>query len=71
MIVEYLKNENIRIVIAVILGFGLAAVFRSTCSGPRCVVVRAPDPKDVDGKVFQYDGKCYTFQANMVSCPFE
>jgi hypothetical protein len=69
MIGQYLKDPNIRLAMYAVLGLGLAAVFRGTCKGDRCIVVRAPDPKDVEGKTFQYDGKCYQFQATTVSCP--
>jgi len=69
MLERYLSNPTIRIVICVLLGLGLASLFRGTCHGDRCIVVRAPDPDEVEGKVFRYDSGCYQFQAKMVSCP--
>jgi hypothetical protein len=69
MIEEYLKSRDVRLLVFGILGLGLAAIFRGTCKGDRCIVVRAPEPKDVEGKTFKYDGKCYKFQPNSVSCP--
>ena len=69
MIEDYASDPLVRTVVFIILGFGLAAMFQGSCKGQRCVVIRAPDPKDIEGSVFSYDGKCYKFQANMVSCP--
>lgn len=69
MLEEFAKDPMIRTFVFILLGFGLAAMFRGTCKGKRCVVIEAPDPKKIEGKTFAYDGKCYTFQANVVSCP--
>jgi len=54
--------------IMVLFGIGLAAMFHSTCKDERCVVVRAPDPDVVEKQVFRYNDGCYRFQAKMVSC---
>lgn len=69
MIEQFAKDPTARSVVFVLLGFGLAAMFRSSCKGQRCVVVEAPDPKKIEGKTFAFDGKCYKFEANTVSCP--
>lgn len=55
-------------VIAILLGLGLATLFRRACKGNSCVVYR-PAPMDkILNKVFKYDKKCYTFRPSAVPC---
>jgi hypothetical protein len=68
MLDKYLSDPTVRTVIFAILGLGLASIFRKTCDGKRCVVIKAPNPDDVEGKVFKFDSGCYTFQPKIVSC---
>lgn len=54
--------------ISLLLGLGLAAVFRQSCRGNGCVVVTSP-PKDVVAKqVYELDGECYKYQPYTVQC---
>jgi hypothetical protein len=69
MLEQFANDPTARLVVFILLGFGLASMFHGTCKDQRCVMIQAPDPKTVEGKTFAYDGKCYKFQANMVSCP--
>ena len=55
--------------VSILLGFGLAAVFRPLCKGPDCVVLRGPPVNDVRGAVYQYGSKCVEFNTKPVECP--
>ena len=56
------------IVISVILGLGLAAVFRRACDGDGCIVIKSPDHKDVEDYVYRIDRSCYKYTPNVVPC---
>ncbi|OYV74829.1 MAG: hypothetical protein B7Z66_15140 [Chromatiales bacterium 21-64-14] len=56
------------IVISVILGLGLAAMFRRACTGDGCIVVKPPDRKEVDDYVYRIDKSCYKYTPNVVPC---
>jgi hypothetical protein len=56
------------IMISVILGLGLAAVFRRVCTGDGCVVVKAPSAKDINEYVYQIDSSCYKYTPSVVPC---
>ena len=47
-----------RIVISILLGLGLATIFRKVCKDRKCLVFKAPKLDDVKGQVFKFDGKC-------------
>jgi hypothetical protein len=54
--------------VSVILGLGLAALFRKVCKGDNCVVVQAPSAKDLEKYVYQIDTSCYKYTPNVVHC---
>jgi hypothetical protein len=73
---DILGSETGIIIFSVILGLGLAAMFRRTCTGDNCVVYQAPEREKIEGKIFAGDidpqtgrtRKCYAFRATMVPC---
>jgi hypothetical protein len=65
------KDRFGSIVISVILGLGLAAIFRRVCTGDSCVVVKAPSSKDIDENVFKIDSSCYKYTPNLIPCPLK
>jgi len=64
---EILDNKTGNIIISIILGLGLAALFRKSCEGGQCVVFKAP-PKDIEKKIYKHNGKCIKFKSESVKC---
>lgn len=60
-----------RILISVILGLGLAALFRRACSGDGCILIESPDSKDVNDYVYRINSACYKYSPNTVPCPIK
>ena len=64
MIQKLVKSLNTNIgkyMISIILGLGLASLFRKSCEKRNCLVFEAP-PLD------KHNGKCYKFKENSVKC---
>lgn len=57
------------IIISAILGLGLAAIFRATCHGDSCIVVRSPPREQIDRHVYKIDDQCYKYSSYAVGCP--
>ncbi len=57
-----------RIVISILLGLGLATIFRKVCKDRKCLVFKAPKIDDVKGQVFKFDGKCYKYREEATKC---
>lgn len=55
--------------VSLLLGFGLAALFRPLCKGPECVVLRGPPVNKIRGSVYQFGSKCVEFNTKPVECP--
>jgi len=66
---EFLSRPGVSTIVSVILGFGLAAIFRPLCKGPDCLVLRGPPVSEIRGSVFQFGSKCVEFNAKAVECP--
>jgi hypothetical protein len=62
---KFLKTETGKYIMSILLGFGLATVFRKICKGDNCVIFYAPPLDEIENKIFKQDGKCY--QYNLVS----
>jgi len=63
-----LRNSTGRIVISLILGVGLAALFRQSCVGRNCIILKAPNPNKIKGNVYEFDKKCYTYKTVPSKC---
>ena len=57
-----------RIVISIILGLGLATLFRRVCRERNCLVFHAPQLNKIKGQVFKFKDKCYTFEEEIEKC---
>ncbi len=69
MFVKKMLNDKFgSIMISVILGLGLAAVFRRVCTGDGCIVVKAPNAKELTEHVYRIDASCYKYTPNVVPC---
>lgn len=66
-IIKNLLDPKYKIIISILLGFGLAAAFKKTCaSGKTCFIVKGPKTTEVEGYVFKVDQKCYQYVPRIV-----
>ena len=55
-------------IMSAILGFGLATMFRVVCKERNCIIFKAPDFNEIEGKVFNQDNKCYKIETKSIRC---
>jgi hypothetical protein len=65
---KLLHTESGKYLMSMLLGFGIATIFRSTCKGRNCLVFNAPPLDEIDDKIFQYNDKCYKYKYKMETC---
>ena len=68
MISKILNNRVGVIVISIILGLGLASLFRRVCSGANCIIIKGPPTSEIKDRIFIFGDKCYTYKTKGVSC---
>ena len=66
---EFVKSETYSIVFSVILGMGIMAVLKPTCTTDECIIKKAPSQEEVTSATYQIGSKCYNFKTNTVDCP--
>jgi hypothetical protein len=54
--------------ISIILGLGLATLFRKVCTDKNCIIFNGPVITDVQDKIYQYNDKCYQYTIEPTSC---
>jgi len=63
-----IQSKNGKIFLSIILGLGLASIFRRACSDRGCLVFNAPSIKEIKDKVYNFNKKCYRFTEENVTC---
>ena len=53
-----LNSEAGKYIISILLGIGLATLFRKACNGRNCLVFKAPSPDDIKDKIYEFDNAC-------------
>lgn len=57
-----------KIFISILLGLGLASLFRKVCNDKNCIVFNGPILKDFENKIYKYDEKCYKYSTYLSPC---
>ena len=63
-----LNTSSGKIIISIMLGFGLATIFRKTCKDKNCLTFKGPILGDIDGKIYKHGEKCFKYSPNLMSC---
>lgn len=63
-----LKTEVGQIFISILLGLGLATLFRKVCNDKNCIQFNGPVISEVDGKTYKFDEYCYQYELFPTKC---
>jgi len=66
---KFVHTETGKFVMSVLLGLGLASLFRAVCKGTNCKVSYAPPLEEFNNKVYKNSSnKCVKFRAIPTKC---
>ena len=65
---KFVHTETGKIIMSVLLGFGLASLFRTVCKDHNCLVFHAPPLDDFKDKTYKMDGKCVKYVPVATKC---
>ena len=65
---KFLHTERGKIIMSIILGFGLASLFRTVCKDKNCVIFHAPPLDDFKDKIYKNNGKCVKYTPVATKC---
>ena len=55
-----------KILLSIILGLGLATLFRNTCTDDKCIVFNGPVIEDIEDKTFKHNNKCFKYLRGII-----
>jgi len=67
-LLKLVQSKLGRFLISVILGLGLATLFRKSCKSKECTVFLAPDVSSIKDDIYSYDNKCIKYKEKAVKC---
>ena len=65
---KFVHTETGKYIMSILLGFGLASLFRVVCKEKNCIIFHAPPLDEIKDKIFKYDNKCYKYEPTPTKC---
>ena len=61
-------SDRQKIILSIILGFGIATLFRKVCKYRNCIIYRSPPINDIENSIYKYKEKCYKYKTQKSEC---
>jgi hypothetical protein len=65
---KFVHSSTGKILMSILLGIGLATLFREVCKGQNCRIIAAPPLEELENQIYRFDDKCYELQKNTIKC---
>jgi hypothetical protein len=65
---KFVHTETGKIIMSILLGLGLASLFRRACKNKDCRLFRAPSLDKINDKIYKNSGKCVKYNPVATKC---
>ena len=65
---KFIHTDFGRYAISILLGLGLATIFRKVCKDRNCMIFKAPNIRHIQNKIFKHGEKCYKYNSTPQKC---
>jgi CRISPR/Cas system-associated endonuclease/helicase Cas3 len=65
---KFVHTKTGKTLMSLILGFGLASLFRKICKEKNCLLFYAPPMEELDDKIYKSDGRCVKYKPVATKC---
>ena len=65
---KFVHSVTGRYVMSLLLGLGLATLFRKVCKDKNCITFHGPMLSEIEGKIYKSGDKCYKFSHEQTKC---
>lgn len=65
---KFVHTETGKILMSILLGFGLASLFRTVCKGKNCIIFHAPPLDKFKDKIYKNGDKCFKYTPVATKC---
>jgi hypothetical protein len=62
------NTERQKIILSIILGFGISTLFRKVCKYRNCIIYKSPPVKEIENNIYKYKNKCYKYKTEETKC---
>lgn len=68
---KFVHTETGKMIMSVLLGLGLATLFRTVCKDNKCLTFHAPPLADIKDKIYRDQEKCVQYVPVPTKCSFK
>jgi hypothetical protein len=65
---KFVHTETGKRIMSVLLGFGLASLFRTVCNNKNCLIFHAPPLEQIKDKIYKTKDGCVKYNAVSTKC---
>lgn len=65
---KFVHTKTGQTLMSLILGFGLASLFRKICKEKNCLIFYAPPLEDLNNKIYKINDKCVKYKPVATKC---
>jgi hypothetical protein len=65
---KFVHTETGKIIMSILLGFGLASLFRTVCKNNNCLIFHAPPLEEIKDKIYKTKNKCIKYNPISTKC---
>ena len=65
---KFVHTETGKYIMSVLLGLGLASLFRTVCKDKDCLIFKAPPLEKIKDKIYKNGDKCVKFNPIATKC---
>jgi len=65
---KFVHTQTGKYIMSILLGLGLATLFRKVCEGKNCLVFHAPSLEKINDKIYKHGNKCYKYVPVSTKC---
>lgn len=62
------NSKTGRILVSVLLGLGVAALFRTMCKEGKCIIINGPPLNEIEGYYYKMNDTCYKYTPVASEC---
>jgi hypothetical protein len=65
---KFVHTETGKVIMSLLLGFGLASLFRTVCKDKNCLTFHAPPLEEIKDKIYKENEKCVKYNFIPTKC---
>lgn len=65
---KFVHTQTGKLIMSILLGFGLASLFRTVCKNKECLIFHAPPLEQIQNKIYKNGDKCVKYSPVPTKC---